>query len=68
MADPEPTGPQPTGKDAPSRERLDELEERIEKTRRQAEDEVPGMDGDEPRYYESGDTPADEDNQIPPAG
>jgi len=54
--------------DAP-KERLDELEERIDKARRQAEDEVPGMDAeDESRYDESGDTPPEEDDQTPPAG
>lgn len=56
-------------KNPPSKERLDELEGRIERARRRAEDEVPGIDDpDEPRYYESGDTPPEEDDQTPPAG
>ena len=55
--------------DVPTQERLDELGERIDKARRQAEEEVPGLEPeDTPHWYESGDVPPEKDDLIPPAG
>lgn len=60
----------------PNEERLEELEDRIDKVRRQAEDEVPGM-GDqgtsmwtdaEPAFHESGEHPEEDDQTIAPPG
>ncbi len=54
--------------EAPSEERLAQLKDDIDHARKTAEDADVLIDPDEPRFYESGDEPDEDDQAIPPPG
>jgi hypothetical protein len=67
-ADDDGGGVEAPGDEAPSQERLQQLQDDIDHARKTAEDADVLIDPDEPRFYQSGEKPDEDDQAIAPPG